>query len=212
MIVLGVACAGAIGAVTRYVVDIVVSDRTRTNLPVGTMVINVRGSFVLGILTGLALYHGDRHLRVQRDGVEGVLVDRQPDEPGVGPFTKQRGGLAGLGRYQLQVHPRSPLGPCAAPPVHGDAGHDEQAERRGMAIGGDGHGASEASTGPTPANGRRCHGTEPGQGTGRRPPAGDGGPRSPGDVPGRLPGRYADPGEQAEEVPGDEAVHGGAEA
>jgi fluoride exporter len=58
MIVLGVACAGAIGAVCRYVVDVVVSERARTNLPVGTLVINVGGSLVLGVLTGFALYHG----------------------------------------------------------------------------------------------------------------------------------------------------------
>jgi CrcB protein len=55
---IGVAFAGALGAVTRYVVDVLITDRSRTNMPVGTLFINVSGSLLLGILTGLALYHG----------------------------------------------------------------------------------------------------------------------------------------------------------
>jgi CrcB protein len=50
--------AGAIGAVTRYVVDSLVQQRSRRDHPWGTFVINVSGSLVLGFLTGLALYHG----------------------------------------------------------------------------------------------------------------------------------------------------------
>lgn len=57
MLVLGIALAGAVGAPTRYLVDGVVSERAGTGVPVGTFVINVTGSFALGLLTGLALYH-----------------------------------------------------------------------------------------------------------------------------------------------------------
>jgi CrcB protein len=57
MLVLGIALAGAIGAPTRYLVDGVVLDRTDGGLPAGTFLINVSGSFLLGLLTGLVLYH-----------------------------------------------------------------------------------------------------------------------------------------------------------
>ena len=57
MLVLGIALAGAVGAPTRYLVDGVVLDRTGDGMPAGTFVVNVSGSFLLGVLTGLALYH-----------------------------------------------------------------------------------------------------------------------------------------------------------
>jgi len=50
--------AGAVGSSVRYLVDIAITERTRSALPWGTMAINVTGSFVLGVVTGLALYHG----------------------------------------------------------------------------------------------------------------------------------------------------------
>lgn len=50
--------AGAVGAPARYLVDGFVGDRTEGAFPWGTFVINVSGSFLLGFLTGLALYHG----------------------------------------------------------------------------------------------------------------------------------------------------------
>ena len=50
--------AGAVGAPVRYLVDGAVSARTGGGFPWGTFVINVSGSLVLGLLTGLALYHG----------------------------------------------------------------------------------------------------------------------------------------------------------
>ena len=54
MTVLGVALAGAIGAVARFLVDRSVSARSSSALPVGTMSVNVVGSFVLGLIVGLA--------------------------------------------------------------------------------------------------------------------------------------------------------------
>jgi CrcB protein len=53
--------AGAFGAVTRYGIDALVQERVARDRPWGTFAINVSGSFVLGLLTGLALYHGLGH-------------------------------------------------------------------------------------------------------------------------------------------------------
>lgn len=49
---------GAIGAPARYLVDGFVQSRSRGVAPWGTFVINVSGSFVLGVVTGAVLYHG----------------------------------------------------------------------------------------------------------------------------------------------------------
>lgn len=49
--------AGAIGAPARYLLDGAISERTQGVFPWGTLVVNASGSFLLGVLTGLALYH-----------------------------------------------------------------------------------------------------------------------------------------------------------
>ena len=48
------AAAGGLGAGLRFVLDGVIRSRTRVRLPLGTMTINVTGSLLLGLLTGLA--------------------------------------------------------------------------------------------------------------------------------------------------------------
>lgn len=58
MLTLGISLAAGLGAVLRYVVDLVVQHRSRGDFPYGTMLINVTGSFLLGLITGLALHHG----------------------------------------------------------------------------------------------------------------------------------------------------------
>jgi CrcB protein len=58
MLTLAVSVAAGLGAVLRYVVDHVVQQRVRGDFPVGTLVVNITGSFVLGLATGLALHHG----------------------------------------------------------------------------------------------------------------------------------------------------------
>ena len=57
MLVAGIAVAGAIGAPVRYLLDGLIQDRTDGVFPRGTFVINATGSFILGLLTGLLLYH-----------------------------------------------------------------------------------------------------------------------------------------------------------
>lgn len=53
-----VALAGGAGAVLRALLIHHVGIRRNDPLPVGTLVVNASGSLLLGILTGLSLYHG----------------------------------------------------------------------------------------------------------------------------------------------------------
>jgi CrcB protein len=55
---LAVAVAGGLGAVLRALVIHHVARRRPDPLPLGTMLVNVSGSLLLGFLTGLSMYHG----------------------------------------------------------------------------------------------------------------------------------------------------------
>ena len=53
-----VALGGAAGAITRYLVDTWISERAGGTFPWGTLVVNVSGSFALGLLFALAIERG----------------------------------------------------------------------------------------------------------------------------------------------------------
>jgi CrcB protein len=53
VVTLLVALAAGVGAVARYLVDQVVQHRRGGDFPWGTVIVNVTGSFVLGLVVGL---------------------------------------------------------------------------------------------------------------------------------------------------------------
>ena len=54
MITVAVALAGGVGAVLRFVVDAQVARLHDRSVPLGTLVVNATGSFLLGLLVALA--------------------------------------------------------------------------------------------------------------------------------------------------------------
>jgi CrcB protein len=65
MTVLLVAVAGALGALARFAVHGLVQSRTASRFPFGIFVVNMVGSFMLGIVVGLVVAQGvDPDLRV----------------------------------------------------------------------------------------------------------------------------------------------------
>ncbi len=54
-IVLLLVLAGGLGAVARFVVDSLIQARAGAAFPLGTLVINISGSLILGLLTGLTM-------------------------------------------------------------------------------------------------------------------------------------------------------------
>lgn len=58
MIAVWVALAGGGGAMARYVLDSWARQAFAMEFPVGTLAINISGSLILGVLTGLVIAHG----------------------------------------------------------------------------------------------------------------------------------------------------------
>lgn len=56
MTVLLIAVLGGLGAASRFVVDGLVRSRWPRTFPVGTLVVNVSGSLLIGLLAGALLY------------------------------------------------------------------------------------------------------------------------------------------------------------
>lgn len=54
----GVGVLGGLGAIARFAVDGAVAGRAGGRFPLGTLVVNLSGAALLGLLAGLAL-HGD---------------------------------------------------------------------------------------------------------------------------------------------------------
>jgi CrcB protein len=52
---IGLSLAGGIGAVLRLIIDGTIKAHTRTTFPIATMIINVTGALLLGLVTETAL-------------------------------------------------------------------------------------------------------------------------------------------------------------
>lgn len=50
--------AAGLAAPARYLLDGWVEERTEGDFPLGTLVVNLLGCFVLGVVTGLGIHHG----------------------------------------------------------------------------------------------------------------------------------------------------------
>jgi fluoride exporter len=58
---LAVGVLGGLGAIARFLLDALVSANTGARFPLGTLLVNASGAFVLGVLVGVAL-QGDAYL------------------------------------------------------------------------------------------------------------------------------------------------------
>jgi CrcB protein len=71
-VVLGIGVVGGAGAIARFALDGAVARRLGREFPYGTLVVNLSGSLVLGVLAGAAL-HGDAY-RLAGTGLIGAFT------------------------------------------------------------------------------------------------------------------------------------------
>lgn len=71
-VLIAVGLLGGLGAIARFLVDGAVSARAGRDFPFGILAVNLSGTFVLGLLAGLAL-HGDAY-RLAGGGLIGAYT------------------------------------------------------------------------------------------------------------------------------------------
>lgn len=69
MIAVAIACAGALGAPARFLLERAITRRRGHEFPWGTTCVNLLGSFALGLLAGLVEYHGWDHTAAKVLGI-----------------------------------------------------------------------------------------------------------------------------------------------
>ena len=52
---IGIVVLGGLGALARFVLDAIIANAYGRDFPLGTLVINISGSMLLGLITGLAV-------------------------------------------------------------------------------------------------------------------------------------------------------------
>ncbi len=72
LVLLAVGSVGGAGAVARFVLDGAVSARVGREFPYGTLVVNLTGAWILGLLVGLTL--GQAAYRVAATGLIGAFT------------------------------------------------------------------------------------------------------------------------------------------
>ncbi len=55
LVLLAVGCVGGVGAIARFLLDGAVSGRVGQPFPYGTLLVNLTGALILGLLVGVAL-------------------------------------------------------------------------------------------------------------------------------------------------------------
>lgn len=71
-VVIAAGLLGGVGAVARFALDGAVADRAGREFPVGTLVVNIFGAFVLGAVVGAAL--GQNSYRLLGTGLVGSFT------------------------------------------------------------------------------------------------------------------------------------------
>jgi CrcB protein len=70
---LAVGCGGFIGAASRYLLSMFINRHNANSFPISTLVINILGSFIIGLLTELLMYYYPNNKKLQLFLTTGIL-------------------------------------------------------------------------------------------------------------------------------------------